>query len=228
MIRGVLFDMDGVLIDSERMACGLFRQLARERGYETEDGVFTQLLGIPDDENVHVLRRLLGADFPADEVMAELRRIRTGRALAGQMPVKAGMEACMQGLKARGVRIALATSTERAVLEQYLRGVPPMQGVFDAIVCGREAGRAKPAPDIYLEAARRLGLPPQACIGVEDSLTGLKSVRAAGCVAVMIPDLLPCDERFSGLTDHVLTDLGQLCALIDRLNQPSPMQGENQ
>ena len=80
-----------------------------------------------------------------------------------------------------------------------------------------------PAP--VLEAARRLGLKPEECVGVEDSDTGLKALTAAGCVRVMVPDLLPCDERVSGLVDHVLQDLSQLCPLIDRLNMDKKVKG---
>jgi len=90
--------------------------------------------------------------------------------------------------------------------------------VFDTMVCGVEAGRGKPAPDIYVEAARRLGLKPEECVGVEDSVAGLQSLTAAGSVRVLIPDLLPNDERFSALVDYELQGLADLPALIDRLN----------
>ena len=218
MIRGALFDMDGVLIDSEGMGREIFNQLARERGYEVDDSFFINLLGITDEATLTLLQGIWGVDAPCQEIMAGLKQTRIQRALDGQMPVKTGIVECMQGLKKRGIRIALATSSPRPLVEQYIANIPPMQNVFDAMVCGEEAGRSKPAPDIYLEAARRIGVPIAECVGVEDSLSGMRSLRASGCGSVMIPDLIPCDERFSGLVDHRLESLHQLCGLIDRLN----------
>ena len=78
------------------------------------------------------------------------------------------------------------------------------------------AARSKPCTDIYLEAAHRLGLEPGECLGVEDSRNGLRSLTAAGCVSVMIPDLLPYDDSLAPYVKHRLSDLGQLCALADR------------
>lgn len=218
MIRGALFDMDGVLIDSEAMGRDIFYDLARERGYDVERNFFIQLLGITDEATNVKLRKLWGPDCPCEEIQNELRRIRRERARAGLMPIKRGMEECMAGLKARGIRIALATSSPRHQAEEYIASMPAMQNVFDAVICGEEAGRSKPAPDIYLEAARQIGVPIEECVGIEDSLMGMRSLRASGCVSVMVPDLIPFDERFDGLVDHQLTDLTQLCGLIDRLN----------
>ena len=218
MIRGALFDMDGVLIDSEAMGRDIFYDLAHERGYDVERNFFIKLLGITDEATNTLLRKLWGPDCPCEEIQNELRRIRRERAIHGQMPVKRGMEECMAGLKARGIRIALATSSPRHQAEEYIAAIPAMQNVFDAVICGEEAGRSKPAPDIYLAAARQIGVPIEECVGIEDSLMGMKSLRAAGCTSVMVPDLLPCDEQFAGLVDHRIDHLGQLCGLIDRLN----------
>ena len=107
------------------------------------------------------------------------------------LPTKKGLAECLTGLRARSLRLALATSTDRAIVERYVQATPAMQNAFDVMICGPEGGRSKPAPDIYLEAARRLGLEPGECLGVEDSRNGLRSLTAAGCVSVMIPDLLP-------------------------------------
>lgn len=218
MIRGILFDMDGVLLDTERLGSRLFTQVCARRGYEAPGGLFLRMLGCTAQAGYDVLREVFGPAFPCQAVMDEVHEGIFQIAMTTGLPLKAGMEACMAGLRARGLRVALATSTDRAVVDRYVEHTPAMQGVFDAMVCGAEGGRSKPAPDIYLEAARRLGLAPSECVGVEDSRNGLRSLTAAGCVSVMIPDLLPFDDSLAPYVRHRLTHLGQLCALVDRLN----------
>ena len=218
MIRGVLFDMDGLLLDTERLGARILPRLCRERGYEVPPDLYGRMLGRGYAEDCQLMREALGAEFPSEAVLEDFRAALQSVARNGGMPVKKGMAACLAGLKARGVLRALATSTRRATVELYIRHTPEMQNALDSLTCGDDVERGKPAPDIYLLAARRLGLSPEECLGVEDSLSGLKSLKAAGIAAVMIPDLVEPDERFEGLVSYRLDHLGQLCALVDRLN----------
>lgn len=218
MIKGVLFDMDGVLIDSEQITRQIFVDVCADLGYVFEPEEFVKFLGCTRQEDERVMHEKYGPDFPFDQMYDEYRRRLAAAITSGRDVTKPHLAECFASLKARGIKIALATSTARVEVEKYLPHIPEMQNVFDAMVCGVEAGRGKPFPDIFLEAARRLGLEIGECVGVEDSLKGLQALTAAGCVRVMIPDLLPCDERMTGLVDYRLDHLGQLSGLIDRLN----------
>lgn len=219
MIRGILFDMDGVILNTERLSRDEYIGACEEFGYpQMNEVIYERLIGKPREEDRRIMKAEMGEDFPFDAMYDRYRERLVQRVLTGVECTKPGLKECMEGLKARGMKIALATSTGREVVQEYIAHIPLMQHVFDDMVCGVEAGRGKPAPDIYLEAARRLGCQPEECIGVEDSQAGLQSLTAAGCVRVMIPDILPCDERFAGLTDHVLTALDEIPALVDRLN----------
>ena len=220
MIKGVLFDMDGVVLDSERIGREIYIGRCHKMGYtQMDDALFSRLLGITRDENRRLLKEALGEEFPFDEMYEAYRVDLFEMATRGELPCKEGVKECFDGLKARGIKIALATSTARPMVENYQKYIPTMQNVFDFMVCGAEAGRSKPAPDVFLKAAAGLGLDIAECIGVEDSVAGLQSQTAAGCVRVLVPDLLPCDQRFEGLWDHCLPSLHELCGLIDQLNQ---------
>ena len=225
MIKGVLFDMDGVLVDTEGLSRRIFVETCAEAGYTLNPEDFVLFLGCTREEDSRIMHEKFGPDFPFDWMYEEYRRRLTVAIRTETNILKPGFEECFAGLRERGVKIALATSTAREYLEKnYLPYIPAMQNAFDATVCGIEAGRGKPFPDIFLEAARSIGVPIEECVGVEDSLKGLKALTAAGCVRVMIPDLLPCDERVEGLLDYRVDSLGQLCALIDRLNHPGRLK----
>lgn len=220
MIKGVLFDMDGVILDSERLGREIYIRKCHEMGYpQMNEAIFVTLLGKTRDEDRRLMKAALGENFPFDEMYDAYREELYLCATRGELPLKAGVKECFDGLKKRGVKIALATSTARPMVENYQKYIPEMRDVFDFMVCGAEAGRSKPAPDVFLKAAAGLGLDIHECLGVEDSVAGLQSQTAAGCVRVLVPDLLPCDERFDGLWDHCLPTLHELCALIDRLDQ---------
>lgn len=221
MIKGVLFDMDGVILDSERVGREIYIKRCHEHGYpKMNEDIYELLLGKTREEDRKTLARELGEDFPFDTVYDEYLSDLTAYADRGELPCKAGVKECFDGLKARGIKIALATSTARPVVEGYQKVIPAMADAFDFMVCGAEAGRSKPAPDVYLKAAAGLGLDIHECVGVEDSVAGLQSQTAAGVAArVLVPDLLPCDSRYDGIWDYCLTTLHELCALIDRLNE---------
>lgn len=220
MIKGVLFDMDGVILDSERIGREIYINQCHKLGYtQMNESIYELLLGKTRDEDRRVLTAAFGEDFPFDQMYDAYRDELYQCATRGELPCKAGVKECLEGLKARGIKIALATSTARAMVEDYQKYIPEMRDAFDFMVCGTEAGRSKPAPDVFLKAAAGLGLDIHECLGVEDSVAGLQSQTAAGCTRVLVPDLLPCDQRYEGLWDYCLPSLHELCALVDGLNQ---------
>ena len=122
------------------------------------------------------------------------------------MPCKEGLQELLTYLKDNGMKIAMATSSNREDAERNLN-MAGLREYFDALICGDMIRRSKPDPDIYLTAARTLGVQPEECIGLEDSRNGIKSVSAAGMHGILIPDLIQPDEEMTACAEAVLHDL---------------------
>jgi HAD superfamily hydrolase (TIGR01509 family) len=218
MIRAVLFDMDGVLFDTETLGFQAMSRIAAELGRPIDKAFYLTTLGVPDADCRQIYLAALGQDFPYELAVERFRAYFSQYCSARTLPQKEGLGECLEGLKKRQLQIALATSTVRALVNDYFAVMPDIGTYFNALVCGGEVPNGKPAPDIYAAAARAVGCKPCECMGVEDSFYGVQSVRASGAHSVLIPDLLPFAPRFQPFVDDCLHNLNEICPLIDRLN----------
>ena len=150
-----------------------------------------------------------GADFPYDEYKAEMSALFHEQAAGGKLPMKPGVTGLLQTLKKNGRKVALASSTRKAVVEQELRdaGILPY---FDRVICGDMVKRSKPEPDIYLEACRQIHVMPEQAYAIEDSYNGIRSAHAAGLHPIMVPDLAPVTEEMQELSDVILDSLTEV------------------
>lgn len=171
MVSGCIFDMDGLLFDTERIFQDYWRVIAAERGIVLADSFITEITGTSGEIQKDCKERVL-------------------RHLAKDVPVKTGAVEILGRCRMLGIKTAVASSSPLRQIKNNLENAG-MENCFDALVSGDEVERGKPAPDIFLLAAKRIGIPPGECTVFEDSPHGIEGALRAGMKAVMIPDLLP-------------------------------------
>lgn len=201
----VLFDMDGVIFDSERAVLAVWREIAAELGLEGIGEVFIQCVGTNKRRTEEIFR----AAYPTldfGDFDREVRRRFLVRYDKGRLPVKPGAEQILRALRERGLPLALASSTESGVVRRELAEAG-LLSYFDAVIGGDQVHVSKPDPEIFLLAASALGAAPEDCFVIEDSFNGIRAAKAAGMHPVMVPDLLPPDGEMQRLAEVILPDL---------------------
>lgn len=184
---GAIFDMDGVLFDTERIYQQTWHEMAAERGTELGSGFLKAISGTSGAHMHQVIEQYYRVANGA--VLAEECRSRIRRKLSVHVPVKDGVREILEFFKEKEIPIAVASSSFAKQIEANLQKAN-LRGYFSEIVSGTEVEHGKPAPDIFLRAASRLGCRPQGCFVFEDSENGVKAGYAAGCTTIMVPDLI--------------------------------------
>ncbi len=211
-VEAVIFDMDGLLLDTESLYRSAMIASAVAMGYDFPDEFCQSMVGTAEAEIHLILQRRFGADFPIARLFEDCER-EMWRRLEATLPVKAGAGELIAELATRGLPMAVATSTVRRIAEQHLRRA----GFFEhfGAVCTREdVTRGKPHPDLFLKAASDLGVPAERCLVLEDSHHGIRAAHAAGAMPVMVPDLLPATDDLRALCVAVVRDLHEVRTML--------------
>lgn len=214
--RGVLFDMDGVLIDSESYNYALERDAFALQGFPYDFEVFRHIIGTNEASIRRFYASRYGESFDYDRLRRDTDRLFSGYIEKHGVTPKPGAGAAVRWLRERGFKLCLATSNDYTDA-RFLMSRIGLWEMFDGVVTGDRVGPSKPAPDIYLAAASALDLRPEDCLAVEDSYAGVKSAAAAGCQTIMVPDLLPPTEEMRSLAAAILPSLEALPAYISQL-----------
>ena len=188
-VEAVLFDMDGLLIDTEAVYIDALQDAARDFEIEMSLEFCHSMIGVSGRECDVMIQNFYGTGFRIDRFRERFSG-HAKRRLDSHLPVKSGVVEMLDFLAGRGLRLAVATGSGRITAERHL-GRAGLIDRFAAVATRDDVDNAKPAPDVYLEAARRLGVSPEHCIAFEDSNVGLTAAHAAGTMAFMVPDILP-------------------------------------
>jgi HAD superfamily hydrolase (TIGR01509 family) len=211
-IDAVLLDMDGTLLDTERVYRTSLTSALTDLGYADGLTISQAMTGIPAAECEMMLFDRYGADFRIDDVRRAFVSYKDDMLRDG-LPLKAGTLELLDALRAADCPMAIVTSSSRHNAEEHL-ALAGIRTRFDTILTRDDVTHGKPDPELYLLAAKRLGLHPQACMAVEDSNPGITAAHAAGTIAIMVPDLLPPNAETRARCRAVLPDLHAVLAVL--------------
>lgn len=215
-IKALVFDMDGLIIDSERIVQRTWKEIGPTLGYEKVEDHIYDLLGANVKRRDEYFRATFGEDFPMDR-FSELTRKRFYEIMETEgLPLKPGVIELMEEGKKRGLKIGLATSSR----QDYAKDIMTKVGVwdyFDGGVFGDQVTKAKPDPEIYLLACEKIEVEPKNALALEDAPAGIRAASSAGMRVVMVPDLVQPEKEIQKLYYKKVETLLEVIPLLDLL-----------
>ncbi len=217
MIKGVVFDMDGLMFDSERLINMGWHYACEQAGFSISDDVILKTLGIDLENTKRVFLEELGSDLDYDSLDRVRVEFMKQYLEEKGVPYKPGLFELLDYLKANGYKMTVATSTAGDQAAHLLEKAGVLS-YFGKIVCGDDIVHGKPEPDIYLQACRNIGFLPEECMALEDSPMGILAAYRAGMRPVMIPDLIRPEKPTKKLLYALLNDLTEVIELLKKEN----------
>ena len=215
MLKGAIFDMDGLMIDTEKLYLKFWILSAKDFGYDMKPEHVYAIRSMARKYSIPKIKSFLGEDCPTEEIRAHRTELMRDYINEHGLEVKKGLFQLLDYLRDNGIKMAVATATPLSRTTEYLQKIGAAE-YFSAVICGDMVETGKPAPDIYLTAAKELGLPPHECAAFEDSPNGIKAAHAAGCHPIMIPDMTPPDEEIKPMLAAVYDSLDMATEYFER------------
>lgn len=216
-IRGVLFDMDGLVLDSEVLYTRFWREAAHSLGYPMTEEQSLGMRSLGKALGQPYLESLFGPGIDYTQLRNKRIELMDAYVAAHGIAPKPGIYELLDFLEANGISAAITSSSPMAYIRQHLEAVNLLHR-FQKLCSGHEVPNGKPAPDIYLLGAKELGLPPEECLALEDSPTGVLAAYRAGCLPVMIPDLDQPGDDTKKLLYAKADSLADIITLINKQN----------
>ena len=216
MIKAVIFDMDGLILDTEKLLVKYWCQEANEAGFPMKLEHALNIRSLARKFAIPYLQGIFGESFDYVSIRSRRMELMSQHIAEHGLETKKGITQLLDFLDERNIPAAIATATDIRRTEEYL-GKVGLLGRFSRIVCAAMVESGKPKPDIYLYAAQQLGLAPGECMALEDSPNGVRSASSAGCVTVMVPDLTQPDDELLGLIFAKADSLADVPGIIERI-----------
>ena len=205
-IKAVIFDMDGVIFDSERAVYNCWLELADKYHFKDLEMIYRRCIGVNAVMTRKIFLDYYGEDFPFDEYCAEVSENYHARYDNGRLPMKSGIKELLIGLRENKCRIAIASSTRSAVVEKQIEDAG-LREYFDVIVGGDMVEKSKPEPDIFMRAAELLDVKPKDAYVIEDSYNGIRAAFRGGMIPIMVPDMVEPDDEMREKAKYIFEDL---------------------
>ncbi len=216
MIKAVLFDMDGLLLDTEKLLVRFWQEAASEAGFNMTREIALNIRSMHRSFAVPYLKSVLGDNFDYAKTRARRMELMSDYLAENVLELKKGAKELLTYLNKNNIPVAVVTATDSERAEKYLKETG-IFGYFERIISATMVKEGKPKPDIYLYAAEQLGLEPYECAALEDSPNGVKSAASAGCRTIMVPDLTEPDEELSGIIAARANSLEDVVEIIGNL-----------
>lgn len=204
-----IFDMDGLMLDSERITNQAWQSAAADFGYDLTDAMMLECVGCSPVISEFIQKKFMGQDYPYQKIRERKAGYFEESVSKNGLPIKKGLLELLDLLESKQIRKAVASSTEQPYVNQRLKTTSLFQR-FDAIVSGSEVEKVKPDPALFLEAARLISSDPKRCLVLEDTPFGVKAADAAGMPVILVPDLAPIPAEISSMAIGVFPSLEEV------------------
>ncbi len=204
--QAVVFDMDGVIFDTERLVIEFWKEVAKKHNIPNVEHTCIQCLGTNRVRTREIFLENYGADFPFDLYRAEVTELFNTHYKGVPLPTKPGVRELLSYLQEQDIKVGLASSTAQHLVRDEI-GTAGLLPYFQTLVCGDMVEHSKPAPDIFLKACEILNADPTKSIAIEDSFNGIRSAHCAGMTPIMVPDQVQPTDEIRTLAFHVMPSL---------------------
>ena len=217
MIKAVIFDMDGLMIDSERVTFESYQEVLKPMGLTMSEEFYVTLLGKPVKGIFERFYNVYGNDFPIEDVIRECHNVMAKRFETYGVPIKKGLKELLYYLKKNNYKTIVATSSNRDRVDIILKQAGITQ-YFDDSICGDEVSHGKPDPEVFLKSCRKLNVSTDQAIVLEDSESGIAASYNAHIKVICIPDMKYPEKQYQQMTYKILDNLENVIPIIKDLN----------